>query len=931
MRMAFYAGFVYVGVVLILLGCPERLLAADSNEGRFEYQSKTLGNGLEVISLEDFSCPIVAVQLWYHVGSKDEDPERQGFAHMFEHMMFRGTDRLGSTDHFDLVRQTGGSCNAYTSFDQTVYHEIVPANQLRLALWLEAERMAMLKIDQTSFDTERKVVEEERRMGLNRPYGELLEKILPEVFAGHPYRWAPIGSIPHLRSTSVPELRDFWTEFYVPSNATLVIVGAVKHDVAQQTAAECFGWIPKYDQPPRIDPPVRQPMTARTLTLKEKNAPAPIVGMLFRGVPQAHDDATALDMLTTILGGGDSSRLYRRLVADEQLAVAAMSSSMSLEQDGVVAVGAVLTPVGGDEQKVLDALREVVDRIQNETIDPAELQKVANQMLRSLVVRNLTIDSKASALGSAAVIEGDVERVNTQLQRIRAVTVGDLQRVARQYLNQDHMLTGSVKRNLLGTVGGALGLGKDPIESVPITGETEENAPAPGRPGVQRPDGYPEEAPVAGLLDYDPTPEYQEVTLANGLHLIVVENHEVPFVSAQLGFRAGAWSELKPGAASMAMDMLTKGTSQHTEGELAKELETYAIGLSGSGGMDNSSVGLSCLPEQLDRAVSLLAECVLTPTFPEDEFDKLVKQVSTSLTISQNTPAYLANRAFRQQLYGNHPYARSSTGELADVEALSVADVRQWYQTSLRPDQAHFVFAGDITMSLASELAQKYLGDWQVHGELPTVDVPPPPANRPTRIVLVDHPGKQTEIRVGQLAFTREDPDYFDSRVVSSYFGGAFSSRLNETIRVKKGLTYGARGGFSAARLAGEFEVSTFSKNESAVEAVQAIFDEIRRLQNEPPTEKEIQLTKSYFVGSFPAQRETPQQVAGDLWFIASHQLPADYFEQLLQGVTTATADECVSLAKKRVDPDQMLVVLAGPAKELKAPLEKIAPVTVVD
>ncbi|MEE8170611.1 MAG: pitrilysin family protein, partial [Phycisphaerae bacterium] len=210
----------------------------------YDFREQTLDNGLRVVTLEDFSCPIVAVQVWYRVGSKNEDPQRQGFAHMFEHMMFRGTDRLGPKDHFEHVRRTGGNCNAYTSFDNTTYINELPANQLELVLWLEAERMAFLKIDQESFDTERKVVEEERRMGLNAPYGTVPERLLPEIFTKHPYRWTPIGKIPHLRAATIDELQAFWDTYYVPNNATLVIVGAVKHDEAQQLAEKYFGWIP---------------------------------------------------------------------------------------------------------------------------------------------------------------------------------------------------------------------------------------------------------------------------------------------------------------------------------------------------------------------------------------------------------------------------------------------------------------------------------------------------------------------------------------------------------------------------------------------------------------------------------------------------------------------------------------------------------------
>ncbi len=221
--------------------------------GHFDYERIELANGLEVITLEDFSCPIVAVQVWYHVGSKDEQPDRQGFAHMFEHMMFRGTDKLGPTDHFGFIRRVGGTTNGYTSFDRTVYLETLPADQLELALWLEAERMAFLKIDQEAFDTERRVVEEERRMGLSEPYGTVFERLLEQIYQVHPYRWPPIGKISHLRAASVQELRDFWTKNYVPSNATLIIVGAVEHEDAQDMARKYFGWIPRYARPPQVD------------------------------------------------------------------------------------------------------------------------------------------------------------------------------------------------------------------------------------------------------------------------------------------------------------------------------------------------------------------------------------------------------------------------------------------------------------------------------------------------------------------------------------------------------------------------------------------------------------------------------------------------------------------------------------------------------
>jgi zinc protease len=892
----------------------------------FDFQQVTLDNGLKVITLEDFSCPIVAVHLWYHVGSKDEDPQRQGFAHMFEHMMFRGTDRLGPTDHFDLIRRTGGECNAYTAWDQTVYVQTLPAEQLELALWLEAERMAFLKIDQTAFDTERKVVEEERRLNLNRPYGDVPEKVLAEAFKVHPYRWLPIGNIAHLRAATVQELRDFWTRFYVPSNATLVVVGAVKHDDAQRMARQAFGWIPSYPVPPRVsavEPPLQEP---KAITVKAESAPAPVVALAWRSVRQDHPDYPALQMAAAVLGGGQSSRLYRKIVAEDRSAVVALAGAFSLEQDGAVGAAAVLAPLGADATRVLATMQQEIERMRSELVSEDELQKARNQELSSIVGETLTVESKASALGRAAVLEGDTSRVNRRLDDVRAVTREDIQRVIRTYLAPERCMTVRVERNLLGML---LGRGKSE-ESAPVTAQREETAPPPGRSGLSRPADYPTTAPAVTLREHKVSPAVETGTLANGLKVIVVENHEVPFVSMQLGLKAGAYQESKPGTASMALGMLTRGTKTRSEADIARELETYAINLGGSAGMDGSAVSASCLTEHAERAVQMLAEVVRNPTFPDDEYQKYQQQVRTGLAISSVEPATIAERELRRQMYGEHPYSRSVSGEPADVDRLESDDLAPWWQRWARPDLATLIFAGDITPQRAMELAQRELGDWKADGPTPPLERRPLPPGGPRRIVLVNQPGVQCQIRVGGIGITREHPDWFTARVVSDYFGGAFSSRLNESIRVKKGLTYGARGGFSSQKLAGQFAISTFSKVESTGQAVQAILDELARLQAEPPTDVELASVRSYTIGNFPSDRETPQQMAQALWTIELNELPADYFEKMISGVARASREDCTRLVTQNLDPQKLAIVVVGPAEQLKAELEKIAPVTVV-
>jgi zinc protease len=651
--------------------------------------------------------------------------------------------------------------------------------------------------------------------------------------------------------------------------------------------------------------------------------------VVYRTVPLKHKDSVVFDILAEILGGGKSSRLYRELVAEKQLAVGAAVESWSLEQDGLFGAGAVMSPAGGDANSILEIINGHISRLRTEPVSERELRKAKNQLLRRLVTENLRIESKARVLGSTAVEYGDVSQVNRQLEEIRKVTAADIQRVANKYLTKERALEVKVERNLLGAAAGMLGIAKE--EDAPITAEPEKVAPKPGRGGLKRVKDWPEEPPVAKVAASKITPKYSSKKLENGLKVLVVPNHEVPFVSVQLGLLSGAWTENKPGTASMAMQMLVKGTSKHSEGELADELETYAISLSGTGEMDTSMVNVGCLTEHTERAMGLLGEVVLTPSFPEEEFEKLRKQVLTSLAVSSAEPEYVADREFRRKLYGDHPYSRTATGEIEDVNALTIEDLRNWWSKFAKPDAAVLIFSGDIDEEKAFELARKTFGDWKGAGRRPDIKLPPPNEITETHIYLVDRPGStQSQIRAGHLGITRHDKGYFVSRIVSSYFGWSFNSRLNESIRVAKGLTYGAWGSYTANRFAGDFEVGTFSKTESTAEAVRAVLEEIERLKTEGPSEEELENSRSYILGSFVRWRETPQQIASDLWLIESQDLGKDYLERLLDGIAKAKRADCENLVEGTIEPEKLVIVVVGEAEKLKDELEKITPVTVI-
>jgi zinc protease len=917
--------------VVALFGFALPSVAADR---RFDFKQIELDNGMKVISLEDFSCPIVAVQVWYHVGAKNENPKRQGFAHMFEHMMFRGTDRLNETSHFDNIRRVGGNTNAYTAFDQTVYVEEVPSEQLEMVLWLEAERMAFLKIDEKGFRTERKVVEEELRLrGLNTPYGQVPEKLLAKVYGDEPYGWTPGGQIEHLRASTIDELQAFWDRFYVPNNATLVVVGAVKHAQVQVLARKYFSWIPRCSDPirPKLTP--NRQTKPRTIKIPEEKGPLPIVGVMYRTVPQTHPDALPLEILMGVLGGGESSRLYVDAVKDQQIAQVALGAFIGLENDSLAAAGGVLLPFG-DKVQLIKTIKKHITQLRDEPITEAELAKLRNQLRREVVDGSLTVASKAGLLGRYAVLEGDAERINRRLEDIEAVTVADVQRVAKKYLTKEHRLSVLVEPSVGGLLKGMFSGKKDDSKEMPELKEGENRVAARTGPkaSAKRPADFPATPPQAALSAEFPDIPHTAKTLPNGLRVVVVSNREVPMVSMTLGIKSGAWTEHKPGVANLAMGMLTKGTKNHDAKDLARVLETNAVRLSGSAGMDTAQVTASALVPQLDLAVSLLADVVENPTFPKDELDILKKQTKMGLMVATRTPEYLADRQLRQTLYGDHPYARSATGELENVDAVTLDDMRSWWGEQVRPENAVMYLAGDVTPSEAFAVVEKHLGGWKVETPFKPTELPKISKPGATHIYLVDRPSSvQSQIRVGHLSVTRRDPGYFTARVLGNIFGGGFNSRLNKAIRVEKGLTYGARASFQPRRFVGQFVISTFTKTPSTAETVKAVLEEIEKIRSAAPTDEELDDTKTYIAGSFPGERETPEATVRDLWMIEAEQLPADYLQSYLQGVKATKTQDVAEAAKRLIHPDEMAIVVVGRAKDIQADLEAIAPVTVVN
>jgi zinc protease len=923
-----------LGRILLLPAIGLALAAATPAAGQptlFPVVETKLTNGLRILTLEDHDCPIAEVEVWYHVGSADEPPVKQGFAHLFEHLMFRGTDRLGPTDHFDLLQSVGGHCNAYTAFDQTCYHESLPARQLELAFWLESERMAFLTVDATGFTTERKVVEEELRMYLKEPYGDLQAPALTALFGEQAYAHSPAGSIHDLRLATPPDVHSWWVNWYTPNNATLVVVGDVQAGQVKALAEKYFGWIPPVPPPARHILKVTPFESARAVVLKSENAPAPITGLVWRTVPLGDPDQLPLELLATILGGGESSRLYRRLVTDERMAVAALARPFSLERGGVFAAGAVLSPLGGDTQKALAAIKSELERLRAHGVTEEELEKARNQTVSELVLGAQTDEGKAQLIGQAAVLGAGLDELNARLERLRQLTTEDLLRAARTYLDPEHALTVTVPSSgLMGQLGRFLLGARATDEGTPAPFDT--NVVLRGRPGVVRPAALPAHAPIAEGNSPLPNPTVYEDRLANGLRVLIAPRTNTPAVHLVLALPFGSCVEEKVGATAMTLALVTKATAQHDEKALAEELGLYAIELSGSADLDNCRIQATCLSEHSERAFSLLAEAATTPTFPQAAFKTALSQAMTELTMADNMPSTVADREFRRRFYAGHPYGREVSGQTADLNALRREDLVAHWRRVARPEQATLIITGALPHEQALALSEHFFGAWQGQDRSDLKTPAPAPYAEATHILLVDWPGaQQSEIRVGCPGLVETDPDKPVADLVGEYFGGSFGGRLNKAIRVANGGTYGAQGGFHASRLAGSFSIHTFTKTASSAETLRTVLAQIRDLTNRPPAPAELSLHQRYFLGSAAGRLETPEDMAGQLERDSLAGLPLDQMQRACKAMAAADATQCQALVHRLVDPARMLIVVVGDAKRIANELQSIAPVTVLD
>ncbi|HZU09859.1 MAG TPA: pitrilysin family protein [Pseudacidobacterium sp.] len=888
-----------------------------------KYESYTLPNGLQVILSEDHRLPIVGVDIWYHVGPMNERAGRTGFAHLFEHMMFEGSKHVGEKAHFKYLEAAGASdINGTTSFDRTNYFETLPSNQLELALWLESDRMGFLldTLDREKLTNQRDVVRNERRQSIeNRPYGLVDEALMHELFPkDHPYYADVMGSHADIEAARLEDVREFFKLYYAPNNATLAIAGDFDPAKTKALIEKYFDPIPKGPDVPKVNVATPPITSEKRLTVTDKvQLPKVIFGWL---TPPAFAPGDADgDVASYILGGGKTSRLYQKLVYQQQIAQSVACYNQSQALQSWTSCELVARPGVSAEQLEKAANDVINDFLQNgPTQEELDRARIVTQSGRIRGLQRVGgFGGIADTLNYYNQYTGDPGYLPKDLARYDALTPASVQKFAQAHLKQDQRVT-------------VYGIpGEKVIHDVPRSpADTDANVKITPEYSAEfeASQSWRKTPPSAGPQPKLSLPEPKVFTLSNGLKVYLVEWHNLPVFSASLVTLGGSEgdSTKKPGVAGFTAAMLTEGTTNRSATQVADDADKIGARLNKNATNDLAYVQISALSNVADPALDLLSDVVLHPAFSSEEIERIRKQRLTSLLQLKDQPVQIAFSVANRAIYGdNSPYGYRSIGTEAALKTITRDDLADYWKQHYAPSDSALVFAGDLTEKRARDLAEKYFGSWTSKGTASQPPAAPAPPQR--HVVLVDMPGApQTAIWAAGVGVPRSTPDYAPLNVVNTMLGGLFSSRINMNLREEHGYTYGAFSSFQFMRGAGPFFAGASVRTDVTGPAMHELLFELERIRTNPLSADELKMSRDYLVRSLPGDFETVEETSGQIADIFTYDLPLDYYRTYPAKIEAVTSEQATAAALKYIHPENMVFVAVGDKAKIQPQIEKL-------
>jgi zinc protease len=911
-----------LAIFVCLCSVCARAAAASVPAPQIKYEKYTLKNGLEVIFSEDHRLPLVAVDLWYQVGPANERPGRTGFAHLFEHMMFEGSQHVGPKAHDRYLEAAGASdINGTTDFDRTNYFETLPSNQLELALWLESDRMGYLlgTIDQERLANQRDVVRNERRQSIeNSPYGLVEEELFHQLFPKtHPYFAEVMGSHRDIEAARLDDVHEFFRQYYTPNNASLAITGDIDPAQAKAWVEKYFGSIPSGPPVPKITAvPPQLTAEKRSKVTDQVELPRVYMGWITPSIFQPGDAES--DLLAQILGGGKSSRLYKSLVYEKQIAQDVSVQNQSLLLGSVFELQATGKP-GVKPEDLEKAIDQELDKLRSEGPTRAELDRARN-LIETHTISGLErlggFGGLADRLNQYNQFLHDPGYLSKDLERYNRATVEDVKRIAADKLKTSARVV-------------VYGLPGDRIVDDPPRATEEPNAKAKGEAvaGTMPDEPWRAQPPTPQPPGKLSLPAAQSFNLANGLSVILVEQHDLPIVVAHLLVLNGSDANPidKPGLASFTSEMLPEGTQRRTSTQIADDAAQIGAALRALTVSDESIVDIRTLKPNVDAAFDLLSDVALHPTFDPGEIERVRKLRETDILQIQDDPEQLAIGVLHKMIYGpGHPYGYRDDGTIAATHATTRDDLLQMWQRGYAPGNAALVLTGDLTPSEARTLAEKYFGNWT---STSSRHEPPAVENKTSRgVYIVDKPGApQTFVLLGTLGVPRSTPDYVPLEVMNNILGGLYSSRINSNLREKHGYTYGSFSFFVYHRAAGLFAAGGGLRTDVTGPAVQEMFNELGNIRSSAPTDEELKLAKGAFSQSLAGRFESGEQTANTVGELFIYRLPLDYYRQLPASIGAVTSEDVQRMANKYIHPESAVVVGAGDRAKIEDQLKKLS------
>lgn len=870
------------------------------------FEKHTLSNGLDVILHEDHTIPLVAVNVWYHVGSKDEELGRTGFAHLFEHVMFEGSKHHNSS-HFEPLQKAGANLNGSTTPDRTNYWEDVPSNYLELALWLEADRMGFLldALDQQRFDIQRDVVKNERRQSYeNRPYGMAHWHLQGALYPlPHPYHWMTIGSQEDLDAANLDDIKDFFQRFYSPANASLAIAGDIDQGQALEMVNRYFGDLPPGGSAPRKGRHDSGLSGRIELEMRDK-VTLPRAYVAWPTPPEGDVDDAPLEIYQAIMSDGLTSRLHRSLVYEKQIAQSAVIRYHPSEISGQCVLQ-VTAAEGQELAKVEAAADAEMARLLKEPPTEEEITRVKNRIEAShfrQLARIGGFGGRADQLNHFSVFASNPDLINTSLDRYMSVTREDVMRVAQTVLGGNQ-----VRLRVL------------PEPTLSPTATTVDRTVTP------TPQSEPSFTP--------PIPA--RTKLSNGMGISVVEQRGLPIVAFGLLMDAGASRDPEhlPGLAGFTAQMLPEGTNTRSSQEIAQAFEFIGSRISADGRREYTLMSAETLTKHWPTALELTADLVLNPTFPNHEIERVRREHLTDLRRGKDEPNAVAEQLMAGLVFNtNSGYGHPLSGTEKSIGALTRDDLVHQFTRDYRPASANLIVVGDVSIDEVVRRAEAVFGGWKVGDRSANGRAPVEPFDGAATLYLVDRPGApQSVIRALDTTIPRSHPDYLGLTLMNYSFGGQFSARLNQNLRQEKGYSYGYQSNIQWYRgpslmLAGG-SVQTKVTKESVVETLKE-YNEVRG--SRPISQDELDNAKAGILRSFPANFERPGAVLGQVLQMVQFNLPDDYFQTVRASLDAVTLEDVHRTTQELVRPDRLKILVVGDRQQIEGGLRELNIPTVI-